>query len=287
MKKKIAIVILTFNSETIIKKTILAAKKISKNVVICDSFSNDSTIKIARSLHCKIFYRKFITYAKSRNYIIKKCNKLYNWQLHLDADEILSKKLIKNINEIVHSNDNNYSYLVKRQPYYLNKKLSFGGSSNWHLRLFPSGTTLVEYENYDQHFKSKLKSKNISGILYDMNIKNLDEWINSHNKWSRLEAKENKYNSSKNIVQPKLFGNSIERLKFFKSMYYFIPLFVRPFLLFIYRYFILLGFLDGKIGFYYCFFHSLWFRTLIDAKKYEKKLINKNFTLKEALKSKF
>ena len=43
------------------------------------------------------------------------------------------------------------------ENYFLNKKLSFGGSSNWHLRLFPSRTTLVEYGNYDQHFKSKLE----------------------------------------------------------------------------------------------------------------------------------
>ena len=99
MKKKIAIIIFTFNSEKIIKRTILAAKKISKDVVICDSFSKDKTIKIARSLHCKIVYRDIIpTYAAKRNYIIKKCNKLYDWQLHLDSDEILSKKLIKNIN---------------------------------------------------------------------------------------------------------------------------------------------------------------------------------------------
>ena len=52
MKKKIATVILTFNSEAVIKKTILAARKISKNIIICDSFSNDKTTKIARSLHC-------------------------------------------------------------------------------------------------------------------------------------------------------------------------------------------------------------------------------------------
>jgi len=272
MKKKIAVIIFTFNSEKIIKRTILAAKKISKDVVICDSFSKDKTIKIARSLHCKIVYRAIIpTYAAKRNYIIKKCNKLYDWQLHLDSDEILSKKLIKNINGIVRSNDKNYSYLIKRQPFFLKKKLSFGGASNWQLRLFPSGTTLVEDLNYDQHFKSKLKSKYVSGTLHDTNIKNLNEWINSHNDWSTTEAKENRNNNSKNIVKPKLFGNNIERIKFFKSMYYFFPSLIRPFLLFIYRYFILLGFLDGKVGFYYCFFHSLWFRTLIDAKKFEKK----------------
>ena len=34
MKKKIATIILTFNSEAIIKRTILAAKKISKNVFL-------------------------------------------------------------------------------------------------------------------------------------------------------------------------------------------------------------------------------------------------------------
>ena len=113
MKKKIATVILTFNSEAIIKRTILAAKKISKDVVICDSFSNDSTIKIARSLHCKIFYKKFNTYNTSRNYIIRKCNKLYDWQLHLDSDEILSKKLIKNIKREVYSNDKNILTLLR------------------------------------------------------------------------------------------------------------------------------------------------------------------------------
>ena len=151
----------------IIKKIILAAKKISKNVVICDSFSNDSTIKIARSLDCKIFYKKFTNYAAKRNYIIRKCNKLYDWQLHIDSDEILSNKLIKNINRIVHFNDKNYSYLIKRKVHFLNKKLSFGGSSNWHLRLFPSGTTLVEYINYDNHFKSNLKSKKIKSLIID------------------------------------------------------------------------------------------------------------------------
>ena len=42
-------------------------------------------------------------------------------------------------------------------------------------------------------------------------------------------------------------------------------------MLFIYKYFILLGFLDGKVGFYYCFLNYLWFRTLFDEKNYEKK----------------
>ena len=132
-----------------------------------------------------------------------------------------------------------------------------------------------EFESWFSDSKEfeKLKSKKISGILNDMNVKNLTEWIASHNASSTLSAKDNK--NSKNIVQPKLFGNSIERLRFFKYIYYLFPSSIRPFLLFIIKYFFFLGFLDGKIGFYYCFFHSLWFRTLIDAKIFEKKCSSK------------
>ena len=82
MKNKIAIIILTFNSEKIIKSTVLAAKKISNNIIILDSYSTDKTITILKKLKCKIYKRKFINYSDQRNYIIKKCNKNYKWQLH-------------------------------------------------------------------------------------------------------------------------------------------------------------------------------------------------------------
>tara|TARA_B100001029_G_C15050587_1_gene450419 strand:+ start:1466 stop:2290 length:825 start_codon:yes stop_codon:yes gene_type:complete len=273
MKKKIVIAILTYNSEKIIKKTILAAKKITNDIVILDSYSTDNTIKIIKSFNCKILRKKFVNYSSQRNFLIRKCNKLYEWQLHLDSDEILSKELTKNIKNVIKENNKNFSFLVKRQVFFLNKKIIFGGSSNWHLRLFPSNSTMVEDKAYDQHYISKLKSKNLKGYLYDMNTQNLYNWINTHNKWSELEIFEKKKNTNiKKIVNANLFGNKIERLRFFKNIFYYFPSNIRPFLLFFYKYFFLLGFMDGKVGFYYCFFNSLWFRILNDAKKYELKL---------------
>ena len=55
MNNKLAVIILTFNSEKIIKKTILAAKKVSKNIIILDSYSNDKTVKIVKRFKCQIF----------------------------------------------------------------------------------------------------------------------------------------------------------------------------------------------------------------------------------------
>ena len=268
MNNKLAIIILTYNSEKIIKENINAAKKISKNIIIVDSFSSDKTIQIVKKLKCKIFKRKFINYSDQRNYIIKKCNPLYEWQLHLDSDEILSNELIKNIKIIIENNLKNNAYILKRHIYFLNKKIKFGRNANWHLRLFPSNTTICEKKQYDQHFISRLKVKKIKGALDDKNISDLTNWTNNHNKWSSLSAAEKEI-KSKNLIKPNLFGNDIERTKFFKNIILSLPIGFKGFILFFTKYFLLLGFLDGKAGFIYCFLNSFWFHTLIDAKKIE------------------
>ncbi|MGZ4835605.1 MAG: glycosyltransferase family 2 protein, partial [Terriglobales bacterium] len=47
------------------------------------------------------------------------------------------------------------------------------------------------------------------------------------------------------------------------------PLFVRPFLYWIYRYIFRLGFLDGRQGLVFHFLQGCWFRLMIDVKIYE------------------
>jgi len=54
------------------------------------------------------------------------------------------------------------------------------------------------------------------------------------------------------------------------------PLFVRPFLLFLYRYVFRLGFLDGKAGLIFFVLQTFWFRFLVDAKLFERRLLKAN-----------
>ena len=129
----------------------------------------------------------------------------------------------------------------------------------------------MENKLYDQHFISLLKAKPVKGCIYDRNIDDLNSWINKHNRWSNLDIINN-LKSKQKVLEGNIFGNNIERLRLYKNIYLLFPTIIRPFILFFYKYFILLGFLDGKVGFYYCFLNSLWFRTLIDAKNYEKKI---------------
>jgi hypothetical protein len=55
------------------------------------------------------------------------------------------------------------------------------------------------------------------------------------------------------------------RMKVYKSF----PLFVRPFLLFLFDYVFRLGFLDGKPGLIFHVLQRFWFRFLVDAKIFE------------------
>jgi len=72
-------------------------------------------------------------------------------------------------------------------------------------------------------------------------------------------------------VTPKLFGTSEQRLRWLKVNYLKVPFFVRPFINFIYRYIVRLGFLDGKQGLIWHFLQGFWYRFLVDAKIYELK----------------
>ena len=53
------------------------------------------------------------------------------------------------------------------------------------------------------------------------------------------------------------------------GLYYRAPMFLRAFLLFVYNYWLRLGFLDGREGYIYNWFESYWYRFLIDARIYE------------------
>jgi hypothetical protein len=51
-----------------------------------------------------------------------------------------------------------------------------------------------------------------------------------------------------------------------RKLYGGAPLYLRAVLYFIRRYFLLLGFLDGRLGFVWHFLHGFWFFVLMDAK---------------------
>jgi hypothetical protein len=107
--------------------------------------------------------------------------------------------------------------------------------------------------------------------LIEENVKeeNITFWIDKHNHFASRQAEEELYrvaNPTSWKANPSLFGSRDQRILWLKIRWYRMPLYLRPFLFFAYRYFLRLGFLDGKKGFIFHFLHGFWYRLLVDIK---------------------
>jgi glycosyltransferase involved in cell wall biosynthesis len=267
---KPSIIILTFNSADSVSATLERAIALSDDVFVVDSFSSDNTLSIAQTLGAKVVTHAFESYGAQRNWAIDSLPLRHTWQLHLDADEWMSDELIQAIRELP-DEPSGSGFLVPRYLKFMGRVLRHGAMSpTWHLRLFRAGSAHCENRKYDQHFYlDSGKIERLRGYLIDDIQMPLSEWTARHNRWSDAEVLELTSHSA-NTIEAKAFGNPIEQKRYWRARYNALPLFVRPFALFIYRYFLRLGFLDGREGLVFWMLQTFWFRFLIDAKLFEK-----------------
>jgi glycosyltransferase involved in cell wall biosynthesis len=133
MKEKISVFIITFNEEKIIKKC-LEKLHWANEIVVLDSGSTDDTVSICNLYGAKVFFNKFDGFGKQKQLALSHTKN--DWVLSLDADEILSDKLIKEIQDNKYS-DTISAYNILITQVFLNKKFRFGAENKRpKLRLF-------------------------------------------------------------------------------------------------------------------------------------------------------
>jgi glycosyltransferase involved in cell wall biosynthesis len=263
----VLVIVLTFNSSGVIERTVSAAKQVSTNILIVDSFSSDATREIAEGLGCTVVTRAFKHYSDQRNWSIQEYGNRFEWQLHLDADEVLDAIAIAALRAALRNPAAHLGFLLKRLTYFMGRPLRFAGENSWHMRLFKSGHGACEDRLYDQHFTCSGPVTRLHGLMHDLNVGALSEWTARHNRWSDLEANELlRPSRDSGKLEAQLSSDPRKRRRLYKGIYYQLPPGLRAWAYFLVRYVLQLGFLDGRAGFYYTFLQALWFRMLVDAK---------------------
>ncbi|MCX5889758.1 MAG: glycosyltransferase family 2 protein [Deltaproteobacteria bacterium] len=270
----ISVIILTFNSEKTISGTIESALQVSDDIHLVDSFSTDKTLLLAAQFKVNLVQHEFDSYGLQRNWAIEHLPLKYAWELHLDADERLSEELIRQLNSLKsHFPGGVDGYYLPRLVHFMGRPIRHGGMFPiWHLRLFRHGQGRCEERQYDQHFYVAGPTGRLQGAMIDDICMSLSDWTIRHNRWSDAEVRELSGDETTGRIQGSLRGTPVEKKRVLHSFYNNFPLFIRAFLLFIYRYFIRLGFLDGKEGLIFFVLQTFWFRFLVDAKLYEARL---------------
>jgi glycosyltransferase involved in cell wall biosynthesis len=271
------VILLSFNSEDTLGATLTRARQVSDEIFVVDSFSKDGTVALAKSFGATVVEHAFENYGAQRNWAIDNLPITGKWQLHLDADEVMDDELVAAIQSLPEQTEH-AGYFVPRYVKFLGRVMRHGGMSpTWHLRLFLTGVGRCEDRKYDQHYLlvGPGTTGQLPGVMIDDIAMSISEWTARHNRWADGEVAEMDAKNEAGRLVPDAKGNPAQRKRALREKYNNMPLFVRPFLLFGYRYFFKMGFLDGTEGFIFWMLQTFWFRFLIDAKIWEKRNLPK------------
>jgi len=274
-KLKLTAVVLTFNEELHLDRCLNSISQVCSEIIIVDSYSNDTTHDIAEKYNVKFYQNSWVNYATQLNWSLNNTNITSDWILRIDADEYLSQELIKSLKNISPKLDPSATGItINRLMYFMGKPLKYGGMYPIsHLRIWKKGFGKCEQRWMDERIiLSSGSTLHINGDLIDNNLNNLSWWTNKHNNYSTREAidllnyKHQFFKSNELDINYK--NNGLVRRKL-KKIYNWLPLFVRPIMFFLVRYFFQFGFLDGKRGLIWTFLQCFWYRFLVDAKIHE------------------
>jgi len=277
----LTVLILTYNEEKNIERCIKEVKSIAKRIVVVDSGSTDKTIEIAEAMGAEILSHPWKNYATQYNWGIQNANIQTKWIFRLDADEFLTKETREEIETLCRENENtNINGLVVRFTVsFLGRELKHGGIYPFRkLLIYKSDKGFMEARNMDEHIVlSEGQSIELKHDCIHQDFKDLTAWIDKHNKYSCREVLDYFESFKKESLND---YHKLDRKARFKryvkfGIYYKLPLGMRAFIYYCYRYYFKLGFLDGKEGKIFAFLQAYWYRFLVDAKIYEAELKRK------------
>lgn len=277
MKPDISVIILTKDEEIHLERCINSVKPIAREIYIVDSYSSDRTLEIAENLGAYVLQNKWENnYAKQFNWGLDNLPISTQWVLRLDADEYLTNDLICEIQEkLEYLSPNVTGVILKRRVIFLGKWIKRAVYPVRLLRLFRFQIGRCEQKFMDEHIQLlQGETVEFECDFIDENLNNISWWAHKHVNYAIREAVDLldiEYNISgmlDNDTQKEL-GPQAKTKRKLKHSYQKLPLFFRAFFYFCYIYFYKLEFLEGKIGFIYCFLQCWWYRTFVDVKLYE------------------
>ncbi len=282
----LTVLILTKNEEHNLRKCVESFRGVAKRFVVIDSFSTDGTKKLAQELNEELqkqgsrldFYEnKWVNHAAQFNWGLENTSVTTSWAMRMDADEELLEELACEIDSRLEKLPPEVSgVILRRRVYFLGKWIRHGGRyPEKLLRIFRTGDAVCEQKIMDEHLILKRgETVEFKQDFMDHNTKDLEWWIGKHNWYSNLEVLDHQQ-MMENVQKENLLDGAVstkqaKRKRMIKNHgYYSLPKFFRSHLYFIYRYYIRLGFLDGKEGKIFHFLQAYWYRFLVDAKMYE------------------
>ncbi len=234
-------------------------------VYVIDSQSTDETVEIARSHGAQVVQFHYQGgWPKKRQWAMNSLPIAHDWILLLDADEVLTPELAEEIRSAI-QNPAIDGYSILLRTWFLGRVLLHGDVGLWKLSLFRRGKGRYECRLKDQdasmadmevheHVVVEGATARLQNPLIHHNVESLSRYIQKHDEYSNWESHVLLQRGEDKDLPPSLFGTQAQRRRWLKRKLFAVP--GSPVLLFLYRYVLRFGFLDGVPGLIYCGFQA-------------------------------
>jgi glycosyltransferase involved in cell wall biosynthesis len=257
-----------------LERTLAAVAPWVDQLVVLDSESSDRTVEIARAHGAEV-----VTLAYEHGRIIPWIfqwaldhHPIRNpWILLLEADQEVSPPLRREIERVVADpQEKRAAFYLRRRQIFRGKPIRFGGYGGKKLlKLFRKGAGELDPVEQDTRVYVQGAIDTLAGPLVEWNRKEdaILFYLGKHLRYAEAFAREEHRRATEALAfkgNARLLGTPDERILWQKRLWYRMPLYVRPFLYFFWRYFVRLGILDGWNGFVFHFLQAFWFRLVVD-----------------------
>ena len=274
----LTVLVVTRNEEINVERCLASVHGFADQVFVVDSQSADRTREIARRYadevhelpydHTRIIpwiFQWGLDHLPIRN----------DWVLILEADQAVPPALRAEIAGLLARGGLDIAedgFYIRRRQIFRGTWIRHGGYGGKQLlKLFRRSRGQLDPIEQDTRVYVRGRVGRLRAPLEEWNRKEdaILFYLEKHLRYAEAFAREELARRRHAIpwkLTPRLFGTADERTLWLKSRYYRLPLYLRPALYFGYRYFLLLGILDGKNGFIFHFLQAFWFRLVVDVR---------------------
>ncbi len=224
--KQISAILITHNEEEKIERALRSLHSVSDEIIVVDSYSTDTTTEICRRYTDRVIERSWDGYRAQKQFATEQAT--YDWVLSLDADEMLSTELRKEILEWKDQKSDCQGYQLARKTFFMGRWISHTTwYPDWQMRLFAKSAGRWEGGRVHESFRVSGPTGRLESQIYHYTYSSISEYLHQLELFSTLAAQD--------------YLDSGRRVHWAHIGFY-------PPIIFLKNYLVRLGFLDGLPG---------------------------------------
>ncbi len=184
---RLSAVLITRNEEANLPGCLASLRGLADEIVVLDSQSTDRTLDIARGAGARVAQHRFEGYGAAKQQALEMATGA--WVLSVDADERVTPGLADEIRRVVAASPPANGFLVRREVFFLGRRLRFGGMGNdWVLRLFRRESARFSTVPVHEHVEVSGGRARLKATLEHHAYRTLAEHVEKMNRYTDIQA---------------------------------------------------------------------------------------------------